>query len=173
VVGEEAFNDVEGVIDVGLKYRFVDLKIARLGVGLNAGYYNFKYVYNGDNGFYDFDDIDIDFNDFDIKEKDYFIQPKIFADFNIPAVPKLVPSVGIGYSTVIVDISSNFQGESTESSETYGGINFNIGLSYDILANFFVQAQYDLIPLKFENESIGYEENVNVGTVKIGVGIRF
>jgi hypothetical protein len=30
VVGEEAFNDVEGVLDVGLKYRFVDLRIAKL-----------------------------------------------------------------------------------------------------------------------------------------------
>jgi opacity protein-like surface antigen len=84
-----------------------------------------------------------------------------------------VPSAGIGYSAVIVDISANLQGESTESSETYGGVNFNVGLSYDILANFFVQAQYDLILLKVKNESIDYKENANLGTVKLGIGIRF
>jgi len=78
-VGDVINNVAPGVIDLGIKYRFLDLNTVKIGAGLNVGAFNTNLI--------DTSDIML----FDIEETNWLIQPKIFAELNIPRIPKLHP----------------------------------------------------------------------------------
>ena len=98
----------------------------------------------------------------DKQSNTYILQPRLFSEFNVPFSNKLKPSLGLGYSYVSV---------SSPSDITLGGFNFNLGLSYNISKNMFVQAQYDFINLGAPDSGFGFKENLN--NIKIGIGYRF
>jgi opacity protein-like surface antigen len=82
---------------------------------------------------------------------------------------KFRPSVGLGYTLII------FQASIADSaSNEPAGFNVNLGLSYDLFDNLFVQAQYDFVKLSAglsdEESKITYNTNVNL--LKIGLGYR-
>ena len=163
-VGDEIGNDAPGLLDFGIKYRFLDLKIVKIGAGINAGVFKKNIS----------DDFKPVFTDFD--ETNWLIQPKVFAEFTIPGIQKLHPSVGLGYTF----IESKFEGESFnlgsfDNTESSGGINLNVGLSYDIAKRFFLQAQYDYIREKDTYNYEGQDLKVkrDLGYLKFGVGFRF
>ncbi|MBU2997659.1 outer membrane beta-barrel protein [Cellulophaga baltica] len=162
-VGEDLGNDVPGIIDLGLKYRFVDLNIVKLGASINAG------VLNGNVGSGDFD------NSIDFDETDWLIQPRVFTDITIPTLSKLHPSVGLGYTFIESKFDGSSFGESFDNTESFGGLNINLGLSYDIINRIFVQVQYDYVRSNYDYEvnDVEYENDQNLGFLKLGVGFRF
>lgn len=155
-VGDEIGNDPDGIIDVGIKYRFLDFNIVKLGVGVNAGFSKKNISYNTS-------------TQFDFDETNLIIQPKVFAEFTIPAIKKLHPSIGLGYSIVKYKQDGIFSGTNDTYKDSNGGINLNLGLSYDISSKFFVQVQYDYIGGEFTQVNMKQD----VGLLKLGVGFRF
>ncbi|MBD1261631.1 outer membrane beta-barrel protein [Maribacter polysiphoniae] len=166
-IGDELGNDTPGIIDLGLKYRFVNLDFVTFGAGINAGIFHDNIQSYDGNG-----------SDFD--ETNTFIQPKVFAEFNIPGMDKLRPSIGLGY-TIVRSKFDGTLGNFTETpeeailsvTESDGGINLNLGLSYDIGKRFYIQAQYDYIRLNVRRDNSQLNKDQNLGLLKFGFGFRF
>ncbi|CAZ95894.1 outer membrane beta-barrel protein [Zobellia galactanivorans] len=162
-IGDELGNDAPGIIDLGIKYRFLDLSIVKIGAGINTGV--FKENIN--------DQVSPANMDFD--ETNWLIQPKIFAEFNIPVIKKLHPSIGLGYAIIESKYDGLVSGQPYENTVSSGGFNLNLGLSYDITDRFFLQAQYDYINDKdtydYDGSNVGVD--YNRGYLKFGVGFRF
>ena len=160
IIPDEGFGETNNLTDLGLKYRFGDFSFLELGVSINVGFAREK-ASDGLTTLYD--------------TKSYFIQPRIFADFQIPGVERLRPSLGLGYSIVNTD----FESDAIAWNETNGGFNLNLGVSYDIFKRFFVQVQYDFINLQvndeilFNGETLRSNHTDRVNNLKIGVGFRF
>ncbi|MBT9186873.1 outer membrane beta-barrel protein [Zobellia russellii] len=170
--GDDLGNDAKGIIDLGVKYRFLDFNIVKIGAGINTG------IYKADTK---------DFNDpssYDYTETHWLIKPEVFAEFSIPGAKKLHPSIGLGYTFVeskydgVFDYGPNeppFPG-AHKITESEGGINVNLGLSYDITKRFFLKTQVDLIrnvadKTKGEGETLRNIEHISL--IKVGVGFRF
>ncbi len=153
--GTEIANDIPGIVDLGIKYRFLDVGFSRVGVGMNAGVFH--------DNIRSFDTPE----SFNFNETNWLFQPKVFMEFQIPSMEKLKPSVGLGYTIIRSEFDGDFLGNELRSS-TNGGFNLNFGLSYDLTQRIFVQAQYDYI--RYNPESRG---NFNIGYLKFGGGFRF
>lgn len=153
-------RNYNGIIDAGLKYRFVNLDFMNIGASLNAGMYkNTK---------------DDRVQPFDVTT--YIFSPRIYGEFNVKSLPKLNPSVGLGYSILNfradVDRFNNQNNLSVSSSESENGINLNFGIAYDITDKLFAQIQYDFIKIGVDNEVPDIEYNTNINILKIGLGFR-
>ena len=166
-------NNLNGILDLGLKYRFMELGPVILGAGFNAAYLkNFdSFTYGSANG-----------QDFvsDYKAKTYLFQPNLFIEVPIPGLMKLKPQLGIGYSVILDDTYYN-DGQMVvfDDSEIDGAVNLNLGVSYDISSRIFIQLQYDYLNIarkgetNFNGESIPYDFKENGNILKAGVGFRF
>ncbi|WP_179346361.1 outer membrane protein [Winogradskyella ursingii] len=151
---EQNYN---GVVDLGLKYRFADLKVANLGASINAG-----YLKNSKEDRVQPIDVNL-----------YTVQPRIFAELNLAALAKLHPSAGIGYSVLIFKPQYNRTfNASPNEDETLdqSGFNINFGLAYDITNKLFIQARYDFVKINVEDNVPDVSYNTNVNVIKIGLG---
>ena len=166
-------NDFNGVLDLGIKYRFANLGPVILGAGFNAAYLkNFDSFTYGGPGFQD--------QEFDYKAKQFLFQTKIFAEVAIPGLAKLKPQIGVGYAKVIDDVYlKDGVDVQTDDSNTDGGLNLNFGISYDLSDKFFIQVQYDFLNVHRkgentrDNQTFTYDFNEKIGLIKAGVGFRF
>lgn len=148
-----------GIIDLGADYRIANLNPIHIGVSINGGV--LLNNSNQNNGLQDF------------KVTTYAIQPRIFGELNLESIAKIHPAIGLGYTIMIFDASGTNNGfDVSDSSDTKTGININFGLAYDISEKLFVQAQYDVIKLKEDNEVPNTKFNTNVNILKIGLGYR-
>lgn len=144
----------DGIIDIGVKYRFLNAKIITIGASLNGGI------------------LQNDANQIEgINSNVYKIQPKFYAELNLP-ITRFHPFVALGYSFLIFDISVANGLNNFNDSETQSGFNANIGFAYDLYKKFFVQIQYDFIRLSADNNISRTSFNNNLGIIKIGVGLR-
>lgn len=153
-------RNYNGIIDAGLKYRFVNLDFIDIGASFNAGMYkNTK---------------DDRVQPFDVTT--FIFIPRIYGEFNIKSLPKFHPSVGLGYSILNfradVDRFNNQNNLAVSSSENENGINLNLGIAYDITNKLFVQIQYDFIKIGVDNEVPDIKFNTNINILKIGLGYR-
>lgn len=164
VVPQDGFGGEDNILDLGLKYRFLNFKFLELGVGVNGGFSRLDLVNTSGGG--------------GLTES-FYIQPRLFSEFSIPGSERLRPSIGLGYSIVKQEFEQRFGESQTIGDTTNGGFNFNLGLSYDITKRFFVQAQYDFINLKlndeiqFEGENVRQNGNTKLNNIKLGLGFRF
>lgn len=155
-------QNYNGIIDLGLKYRFLDLDLFNIGASVNGG-----LLKTAKNGMLNQRDVNA-----------YTIQPRVFAELDIAAVKSLHPSIGLGYSFMIFSgttIVGDRPGEvySTNVTMTEGGFNLNLGLAYDITTRFFGQIQYDFIMLGTKDGIPKIKYNTNVNILKVGLGYRF
>ena len=167
------FGELNGVVDFGIKYRFVQLGAVNIGAGLNAA-----FLKNHDEWTYGSqEDVDV-VNDYKVKK--LLIQTKVFAELAIPGLAKLKPQIALGY-TIVKDDYYYKSGSNTEvdDNSTDGGLNLNLGLSYDISKRFFLQIQYDYININkkgdtvINGETFRYDYDDNGSLIKAGVGFRF
>ena len=165
-------GETNGVIDLGVKYRFLDIGPVQIGAGLNTSFLkNFdSFTYGSVSGD----------QEFIYKNKNFLLQPKMFGEITIPGMPNLKSQLAIGYTVLIDDIYyKDGNVINADTSQTDGGLNLNLGLSYDITRRFFVQIQYDYIRLNrkgtsiYNGQSYPYDFNENVSLLKAGVGFRF
>jgi opacity protein-like surface antigen len=148
----------EGLIDIGVDYKFFNFGIINLGASFNGGIFNLT------------EDNRPPFIDVSV----YMVQPRVFGELYLEALSRLRPSVGLGYSFMIYNItSSQITLESTNGTETESGINLNLGLSFDITKKLFIQAQYDFIQLSDQEGIPNSSVNSKINIFKAGLGYRF
>lgn len=152
-----------GVVDAGIKFRFVKLDVVNIGLSFNVGIYrNSK---------------EDRVQPFDVTT--YIFSPRIYTEFNIKSMTKFHPSVGLGYSIVNAKADENlnrFNSQNdlfVESTQSVSGINLNLGLLYDLTHKLFVQVQYDFIKVGVDNGVPDITYNTNINLFKIGIGYRF
>ncbi|PIB23349.1 outer membrane protein [Maribacter sp. 4G9] len=158
--GDNYFDRNDGLIDLGVQYRFIDAGVVDLGISLNAAFFNFS----SDSGLTT------------TTEKSLLLQPRLFAEFNIPAVQKLQPFLGLGYALTSFKNEFSTSQQVINNDSNSGGLNFNFGLSYYIFKGLFVQGQYDYISSKREEGTVPDPDEKfyqKIGLIKLGVGYRF
>ena len=131
VVPADGFGGNDLVINLGLKYRFLETNLLSLGVGVDGGYFTENPFFIRPNA----------------GENLFIFQPKVISEFNLPFSKRLKPTVGLGYSF--------FTGSSLDSS-SFGGFNLNLGLTYEISDKWYVQFQYDFVSLREINAAEGF-----------------
>jgi opacity protein-like surface antigen len=148
-----------GILDLGAKFRFVDLNPINIGTSLNSGV--LVNNSNPNNGFQDF------------KVTSYVIQPRIFSELDLDTVKKLHPAIGIGYTFIIFDASGTNNGfDVSGASETLSGFNVNFGVAYDITDQIYAQVQYDFVKIAVDKNIPDVTYNTNINILKIGLGYR-
>ncbi len=155
-------ENYNGIVDIGAKYRFVKKDLLNLGASVNFG-----YVQNTKSGATNLNQL------FDVKI--FPIQPRIFAEFNIPNLESLHPQIGLGYSILINNAKAdiiNTLNLPADINDNESGFNFNLGLSYDLSDKFFLQAQYDFIKIGVKNGVPDISYNTNINIIKLGIGFR-
>ncbi|MBU2928958.1 outer membrane protein [Winogradskyella psychrotolerans] len=152
-------QNYKGIIDLGLQYRFANLKIFHIGGSLNAGYLK-KSVQEPT-------------QPADVKL--FTIQPRVFAKLYLPNLTKFHPSVGLGYSIFMfkpvneATLLNNTQYDSENSS----GFNFNVALAYDLTSKVLLLLQYDFVKLATDHDIPDITYNTNINILKIGLGYKF
>lgn len=155
-------KNYKGIVDIGAKYRFLQNDVLNLGASVNFG-----YVQNTKSGATDLNQL------FDVKI--FPIQPRIFAEFNIPNLESLHPQIGLGYSVLVYNAKVDGINTSTlpaDIDDNESGFNLNIGLSYDLTNKFFLQAQYDFIKIGVEDNVPDIKYNTKINILKFGIGYR-
>ena len=162
-IGDNFLEDnYNGIIDLGINYRFLQKEVVNLGVSANFGFFK-----NTKSGATDLNQM------FDVKIIP--IQPRLFAEFNIQNLEKLHPQIGIGYSILIYNAewADNRDAElPADINDNESGFNFNLGIAYDISEKFFLQAQYDFVKIGVENGVPDISYNTNINIMKFGIGYR-
>lgn len=159
----EVGTDIPGIVDLGLKYRFLEIGFAQVGAGISAGVFHEDFSELRGTGA------------FATERTNWLIQPRVFMEFKIPALEKLRPAIGLGYTIVRAKFDNDdFPEEAEVVSRTYtdGGLNVNVGLSYDITKYFFVQAQYDYVRNNIARSDLP-DTNEDSMFLKFGAGFRF
>jgi opacity protein-like surface antigen len=155
-------QNYNGLVDLGAKYRFLENEIVNLGASINFGFFQ-----NTKSGATDLNQL------FDVKI--FPIQPRIFAELNIPKLEKFHPQIGLGYSIVIynADWAENRNADlPADIDDNESGFNFNIGIAYDLSEKLFLQAQYDFIKIGVEDGVPDTSYNTNINILKFGIGLR-
>ncbi|EPR72911.1 hypothetical protein ADIWIN_1999 [Winogradskyella psychrotolerans RS-3] len=153
-------KNYNGVIDIGLRFRFLELNTIYIGGSLHTGYLNNSKSER-------FQPIDVNL---------FTIQPRIFAELNLPNLPKLHPSLGVGYSMFVfkpVNNQPSLSPNTTYKSESESGVNINIGVAYDISNKILIQLQYDFVKIGVADDVPNITYNSNINILKIGLGYRF
>jgi opacity protein-like surface antigen len=152
-------DQYSGVVDVGAKYRFAELNVIRMGASLNGGL--LVNNSNKNNGPLNF------------SVNAYMLQPRIFAELDIEALKKFRPTLGLGYTFMIFDVSGTLNGvDVSDENSNLDGLNFNLGIAYNISYKFFAQVQYDFVKIKVEDDVPDVTYNTNINILKIGFGYR-
>lgn len=147
-------GSLKGVVDFGLKYRFIQLNALQLGVSLNATAVNDSESF--------VNELDPMLN-FSAKATGLFFHSKIFAEFNIKSIDKLHPTIGIGYTHGTAELSISSLGNNITEKDTTNGIGFTIGTLYDFSSKFFGLVQYDASFLSKDFELFA---------LRLGIGFR-
>ena len=152
-IGGDLGNDAPGIIDLGIKYRFVDLSFATIGFGVSSAVFSKNSNVTETSV---------------INETHWLVQPKVFSEFKLPGLVKLRPSLGVGVTFINSSFDGNVNGVAFDNTSNDTAFNINLGLSYDITKNLFVQGQYDFIDYEATIDEKDY-----LGFLKFGLGFRF
>jgi len=156
-------ENYDGFADVGIECKFTNVKTMTLGASINASLLNYDFKIQDE-----FADL------YDYKVKAYIIQPRIMAGLDIPSLENFHPSIGLGYSIIIFNISGpdplDFSNES--ENDTQSGINVNLAAAYDVSKKIFFKVQYDFIKLGKDNVIPDTPYNTNIHLLKVGLGLR-
>jgi hypothetical protein len=154
-VGASFGSSNQGIVGVGLKYRFKELGEFTLGASLDATWFA-TTITN------DTDPIQ------ELDYRDFFLQPRLYVERPLTADNKLRALAGLGWSFSRTLGQTFVNGEGiVEGTDFNSGPNLNLGLTYGFAARWFVHGQYDLIL------SFGDLPNRSIGLLKLGVGFRF
>ena len=167
-----AIGEINGVLDLGAKYRFLNVGIFKLGTGINISYFreydNFTYGSQSGDAFFDY------------KKNVVILQPKVFGEMEIPGFTRLKPQIGLGYSILFNNTYSNDNNVIYDfPTESDGGLNLNLGVSYDLTKRFYVQIQWDYLWMHYKGttdlsgQSYPYSIRENLSIFKAGIGFRF
>lgn len=149
-------ENYNGLLDLGIDYTFTNSNPVNFGISINGGALQNNSNKNVGNSF---------------KVTCYTIKPRLFAAMNPLYYNGFSPSIGLGYSVFIFDISGS-NDYSDEPSDSQNGFNLNLGFGYDFSDRFFAQVQYDFVNLGVQEDVPDVKYNKHVNILKIGLGYR-
>lgn len=147
-------DNATGIIDVDLKYRFINRGKFPAGVSLN---YNYTHG-----------DIDIGYNEFPTGLS--FLHANFFQDFNFAVLEPASFFVSTGYSL----LERRTKGFYEDYIEYLNGINLKGGIEYNFSKYLFFQINYQYIVVLPEDYE--YPDKPRVSSIKFlkfGIGYRF
>ncbi|BFP40650.1 hypothetical protein FGF1_14950 [Flavobacteriaceae bacterium GF1] len=147
-MGENNFGQLDGIVDLGVAYRVITFGNLYLGGGLNVGVYDEKN------------------ETIDFVRKSSLIQPKVLVELKLT---RFRPFAGLGY--VFWNQKNEFP-DLEDISFKWNGLNFNLGVSVDILPKLFIVGQIDIIKLSGGDSLPDSSSFRNITVVKIGAGVR-
>ncbi|WP_088340111.1 outer membrane protein [Robiginitalea sediminis] len=155
-IGESFGSSNEGLLGLGVKYRFAEWGKARVGVALDGVWFATTFIN-------DSDPIQEE------KYRDFFLQPRLFAELPLTSSEKLWLTGNLGWSfnrstrdPAFFDTNGRVQGKDLNNGPSLG-----LGLRYDFAPRWFLGADTQWIFLSGDSPSR------TVGLGKIGVGFRF
>ncbi|MCI4667884.1 MAG: hypothetical protein MRZ79_06960 [Bacteroidia bacterium] len=144
-----------GVAELGVKYRPINIGIAKLGLSMKASGYVSRAQLNNLTG---------------LNTQGYFFQPKIFVELAKVPFTKIHPFAEIGYDYVI--FRSTASGTSDPIISTIDGGSIEGGLMYDINGLVFIQLIYDFSRVFNDQIQGSSPYNNNLSRLKAGLGVR-
>nr|WP_299213982.1 outer membrane beta-barrel protein [uncultured Allomuricauda sp.] len=161
-IGDNAFEGVQNsIIDLEAGFDFTALGPVKLGISANVM-------------FSDGNPNDLGLPSPFKKTRSTLVQPRINATLDTKALPKLRPSIGLGYSfqSVSSDLKLGREDLGIDEKQSFDGFNVNLGLRYDVFSILYLKAQYDYIRLSKEQGAVDSDFFRNIGILKFGVGVR-
>ncbi|NAY93412.1 hypothetical protein GTQ34_15990 [Muricauda sp. JGD-17] len=162
-VGDNAFKEVQdATIDLEAGFDFVTVGPVKFGFSINVM-------------FSDGDPNDLGEPTPFRKSRSTLVQPRFNATLDTKVLPKLHPSLGLGYTfqSVSNDLKLGREDMGFDENPSFDGINVNFGLRYDLISILYIKAQYDYIRLSTEQGFVDSDFFRNIGLLKFGVGARF
>jgi len=159
------FSKINGVVGGSFKYRFAETKAVKFGASYTFDTFNEK--------------TGISYNDL---KKHYYHHLDFFGEFNLNGNSKLHPFIGVGYTALYEDFKYNIDNSFFGNPPTQGrskdrknGLNFNLGMSYDITNQFFVQTYFHFVKVFLKSDEYYYDQpkGINYNQIKLGAGFRF
>ena len=157
------FDKISGIIDGSLKYRFKETDLLEFGIS-----YTFDLLKGKISPFV---------NEPDLNKNFIFHHLDVFSELNLNSTDRFHPFFGLGYTMLNYDYEYFYgNNEFTEirtKKENDSGINFNLGLKYDISDMFFVQTYFHYI--RTFRKSVISDKNIGINNnqLKFGLGYRF
>jgi len=150
-----------GVLDVGVKYRFKQKSILDFGASFNAGVLVDNTAFNQP---------ELALN---VRSTAFIFQPRFFGELDFNTLPSFHVSSGVGYSLLFFNSNGINQGvDIRNTSNTKGGVHINFAIAFDITYRIFVQISYDLTWLNINNQAPNISFNKNANLIKLGAGFR-
>ncbi|MEW4924911.1 outer membrane beta-barrel protein [Algibacter sp. 2305UL17-15] len=155
------FENLSGIIDASINYRFVKSELFRYGASVT-----FDYLKGN-----------LHFSNQDLNRDFFFYHVDGFAEMTIPSAEKIHPFAGVGFTYLNYDYqylsgTNEFPTIKTRK-EKDPGFNLKLGMQYDFTNSLFIQAYFHSVRTfnksNFNNETIG----VNYNQLKFGFGFRF
>lgn len=163
-IGDDLFQEIySGTISGHFAYNFAETGSVHFLASLNGSFLSGSTLIDGTiTPFFEANTI--------------ILQPRISASLYSSVLPRWHPSFGLGYTAQFVsyELRLGREDEGHDTSETYGGINFNAGLQFDISRSLFINTQYDYTALSNDGGSEDFSKNIETITLfKVGLGYRF
>ena len=156
-------DNISGIIDGSLKYRFKETDLLKFGIS-----YTFDLLKGKISPFV---------NQPDLNSNYIFHHLDVFTELNLNSTDKFHPFFGLGYTMLNYDYEYLYgYNEFTEirtKKENDSGINFNLGLTYDISDTFFVQTYFHYIRTFRKSFISDKNIGINYNQIKFGLGYRF
>ncbi len=145
----------QGLVGLGLKYRFANYEKWQLGASLDGTWFSTEFGADSDPP--QITDV-----------RDLFLQPRFFADLRLSENNKWHFVGGLGWTFYQV-ARETFLGEEQigDEKDWENGLNMNLGFTLNLSARWFMATQFDMIILT------GDESDRVLGIVKIGAGFSF
>jgi glucosamine--fructose-6-phosphate aminotransferase (isomerizing) len=102
-----------------------------------------------------------------------FVSYLCHSSHDIEELNKFVPKISLGYTSMRINVSNPNSLDNTNTTNTFNGLNLNLGVSYNFSEKLFATLQYDFIKLSSDSVAIDSNFNRNVNILKIGFGLRF
>lgn len=157
--GNDFLESYNANIELGVKYRFLDLNRVKIGASFNAAFLTDKPITVPTDNF---------------SQSYLILQPKIFAELDLPTLKRFHPSLGVGYNIFVYRNSGTLSGASYKEFEgTNSGLSVSLGLSYDITSKLFIQGVFDYSGLTYGDKGDVDYSKMKATIFKMGLGFRF
>lgn len=150
-------ENYNGIAEVGIKYRLLNLGIARIGGSLKAS----SYITNTDFG-----------TVFGVTTQGIFLQPKLFVELAEVPFTKIHPFVEFGYDYALFRTTTDGIIQIEPVNTSRDGASIEAGIMYEIVERFYIQAMFDFTRLREDGTTTNNSFNRNISRIKAGIGIR-
>lgn len=134
-------------IGIGASYRFATSRLFSFDLSLRGSFMSRDRINNSTVTLFNF-------------------QPSIFTSLKIPAIPKLKPKVGLGYTFLSFNVPDVFNPAVNDRKRGY---NINVGLSYVVIKRLSILFEYDFTRLDRERGIPDISFNKNVSFINFGL----